>query len=253
MKTVIFAGGFGTRLSEFTNKIPKPMVEIGGVPIIVHIMDHYAKYGFNDFVIALGYKHEYIKEYFYNFAYLNSDIIVNLKENKVTTLSANKRDWKVTLIDTGLKTSTGTRLKKLEKYLDNERFFLTYGDGVSSLNITNLLNHHINQNKLCTLTSVRPVAKFGELALDGDCVESFEEKPQLVEGWINGGFMVMEPEVFNHIPDSDCMLEREPMNKLIESKNLASFRHTGFWKCMDSKKDKDDLEDIWKENNGWPD
>jgi len=252
MKTVIFAGGFGTRLSEYTTKIPKPMVEIGGIPIIVHIMEHYSKFGHNEFIIALGYKSEYIKRYFLNFNYINSDLKISTNKNEVTILGQNKRNWEITLLDTGVETSTGSRLKKIKTYLNSERFFLTYGDGVSSVDISELLELHLKNKKICTMTCVRPTTKFGEVILSSSKVVAFEEKPSLVKGWINGGFMVCETNIFDFIPENDCMFEREPMQKLLKSDQLAAFKHEGFWKCMDSKKDKDDLESIWKLNNEWP-
>lgn len=252
MKAVIFAGGYGTRLSEYTIKIPKPMVEIGGIPMLVHIMDHFASFGVKEFIIALGYKQEVIKNYFSNFTLINSDVKIHTGNNSTTILSHSKRDWEITLVDTGLRTSTGSRLKKLSQYIGSEQFFLTYGDGIASVDINLLLEHHRNFKKTCTITAVRPTAKFGELTISNSIVETFEEKPQLVKGWINGGYMVMEPSVLEYIPDVDCMLEREPMQNLISKNELIAFQHAGFWKCMDTKKDRDDLENIWMQNLAWP-
>ena len=224
IKVVLLAGGFGTRLSEYTKTIPKPMVIINGEPIIMHIMKSYAKYGFKNFYIALGHKGEVIKKFF----------------NK------NFFDWKINLIDTGEKTMTGGRLKRLTKYIGNETFMMTYGDGISNVNLTNLLKFHKRNKKLVTLTAVRPPARFGALKLKGNYVNYFKEKSHLDEGWINGGFFVIEPEFLKYIKNDNTYLEREPLEKITKKKQLAAFKHKGFWQCMDTKRDKDKLDVILK-------
>ena len=222
MKIVILAGGYGTRISEYTKTIPKPMIKIKNKPILVHIMEHYASYGFDNFYIALGYKGKVIKDYFKN----------------------KKFKWKINLINTGLKTMTGGRLKRLKKFIGNETFFMTYGDGVSDINLKKLLNFHKKNNKLVTLTAVRPPARFGAIKIKGKKVKSFKEKDKMDEGWINGGFFVMEPKFLNYIKDDGTFLEREPLEKATSLNQLMAFKHRGFWQCMDSKKDKDKLEKI---------
>ena len=222
MKIVILAGGYGTRISEYTKTIPKPMIKIRNKPILVHIMEHYASYGFDNFYIALGYKGKVIKDYFKN----------------------KKFKWKINLINTGLKTMTGGRLKRLKKYIKNESFFMTYGDGVSDINLKKLLNFHKKNNKLVTLTAVRPPARFGAIKIKDNKVKIFKEKDKMDEGWINGGFFVMEPKFLNYIKDDGTFLEREPLEKATSLNQLMAFKHKGFWQCMDSKKDKDKLEKI---------
>lgn len=222
MKIVILAGGYGTRISEYTKTIPKPMIKIKNKPILVHIMEHYASYGFDNFYIALGYKGKIIKDYFRN----------------------KKFKWKINLINTGLKTMTGGRLKRLKRFIGNESFFMTYGDGLSDVNLQKLLNFHKKNNKLVTLTAVRPPARFGAIKLEGNKVKIFKEKDKMDEGWINGGFFVMEPNFLNFIKNDQTFLEREPLEKATSLKQLMAFKHKGFWQCMDSKKDKDKLEKI---------
>ena len=222
MKVIILAGGFGTRLSEYTKTIPKPMIYVGGKPILFHIMKHYAKYGYKNFYIALGYKGKIIKKYF----------------NK------NFFDWNVNLIDTGKNTMTGGRLKRLKKYVGNNTFMMTYGDGISNLNLKKLLRFHKKNKKLVTLTAVRPPARFGAVKLKGQYVSSFKEKSKLDEGWINGGFFVMEPKFLDYIKNDNTYLEREPLEKLSKKKQLIAFKHEGFWQCMDTKRDKDKLNKI---------
>ena len=224
MKVVILAGGFGTRLAEFTDSIPKPMVPIGGLPILIHIMKIYSHYGYNDFVIAMGYKSEVIKKFFKD---------------------KNYKNWNITLVDTGEKTMTGGRLKRLKKYLGNSTFFLTYGDGVGDIDIKLLLKFHKKNNKIMTVTGVKPPARFGELKLDGDNVTSFDEKPQMQMGWINGGFFVIEPQFIDFIKDDTIMLEREPMSQILELKELVAYRHNSFWQCMDTKREYDTLNELW--------
>ena len=224
MKVVILAGGFGTRISEYTKKIPKPMIMINKKPIIVHIMEHYAKYGFNDFVIALGYKGSVIKNYF----------------------KKKRSNWNIDLIDTGLKTMTGGRVKRLEKILGNERFFMTYGDGISDLDINKLLKFHKKNKKLVTLTAVRPPARFGAIKLSGNKVRLFKEKNKIHEGWINGGFFVIEPAFLKYIENDDTFLEKEPLESAGKRGQLYAFKHNGFWQCMDTKRDKEYMEIILK-------
>ena len=225
MKVVILAGGFGTRLSEYTNKIPKPLVKIGKYPIIHHIINLYLNYGYNDFLIAGGYKYAYIQDYFEK---------VKIKNSKIK------------VVNTGLNSLTATRLFKLKKYLSKSTFMLTYGDGLSDINIKKLLDFHLNNKKLITLTAVHPPTRFGELKLVKNTVKSFIEKPQLNEGWINGGFFVVDPEFFNFISKKNQMLEREPIQKATKEKKVAAFKHSGFWFCMDTSRDKKVLEELYK-------
>lgn len=249
MKTVILAGGFGSRLSEYTEKIPKPMVTVGDKPILLHIMHTYAHFGHKDFLIALGYKSEIIKEYFLNFSNINSDFTVDLKSGSVVTKESNKLDWMVTLIDTGLHSMTGGRLKRMERYIEHEPFLLTYGDGLSDINITDLVDFHKSHGRLVTVSAVRPNARFGRIELDGDCVTSFEEKPQISEGWVNGGYFVMQPEFLELLDGDTTILEREPLEKAAQMGELMAYRHDGFWQCMDTKRDRDLLERLWASHN----
>ena len=245
MKVIILAGGFGTRLSEYTNLIPKPMVPIGGKPILWHIMQFYAKYGHKDFYVALGYKSEVIKDYFLNYRELNSDFTLDLNSGDIKHHQVNSEDWKVTLIDTGYKTMTGGRLKRLQKFIGNEPCLLTYGDGVADINLTELLKFHKSHGKMITMSAVRPNARFGELELQGNLVKSFKEKPRLHKGWINGGFFVIEPDFFDLIDGDSTLLEREPLEKATKMNELMAFIHEGFWQCMDNKRDHDFLENLW--------
>jgi glucose-1-phosphate cytidylyltransferase len=249
MKVVILAGGFGTRLSEYTDAIPKPMVQIGGKPIIWHIMQHYAKFGHKEFVVALGYKAEVIREYFLQFNALNSDFTVDLSSGKVNWIGSVAPDWKVTLVDTGLDSLTGTRLKRLRPFLGEERFMLTYGDGVSNVNIDDLVTFHNEHGKLVTMTAVRPAARFGELEINSGSVKTFQEKPQLHSGWINGGFFVFEPGFLDAIPETNVMLERDPMQTVAKNHELMAFQHEGFWQCMDTKRDMETLSELWDSGN----
>jgi glucose-1-phosphate cytidylyltransferase len=251
MKVVILAGGFGSRLSEFTDLIPKPMVPVGGKPILWHIMRRYAKFGNIDFGIALGYKAEIIKSFFGNYREINSDFTVDLATGKVQSLNNTDVDWKVTLIDTGLNTKTGGRVKKMKNYIGNETFMLTYGDGIADIDIDKLLEFHRSHGKLVTMTAVRPNARFGELQLQGDSVKEFKEKPQLEDGWINGGFFVIEPGFIDFITGDEVMLEREPLEKAAKQGQLMAYRHEGFWQCMDTKRDNDVLEEIWSNGAPW--
>lgn len=246
MKAAILAGGVGTRILEETEVKPKPMVEIGGRPILWHIMQHYAYFGFNDFVVALGYKGEIIKKYMVDYCSLNSNLRVNLQTGKVTRNGGNKPNWTVELIDTGLFTQTGGRIKRLQPYLGNETFMLTWGDGVSDVNLRDLLAFHRSHGKLATLTAVRPPARFGYLELDGNKIVEFSEKPQTKEGWINGAFFVLEPGVFDYIEGDKTHWEREPLEQLARDGQLMAYRHTSFWQCMDTLRDRKLLEELWQ-------
>ena len=227
MKVVILAGGFGTRLSEYTKKIPKPMVTINNKPILIHIMEHYFKYGFDDFYIALGYKGSFIRNYF----------------------KRKKYNWKINLINTGLKTMTGGRLKRLKKIIGNQTFMMTYGDGISNINIEKLIKFHRKNKKLVTLTAVRPPARFGAIKIKGNNVKLFKEKDKVDEGWINGGFFVMEPEFLNYIKNDKTFLEKEPLEIIGKKGQLLAYKHDDFWQCMDTKRDKDLLEKILKKKS----
>lgn len=249
MKVAILAGGFGSRLAEETEIKPKPMVEIGGHPILWHIMMHYAHYGYKDFIIALGYKGEVIKKYIVDYASLNSDLTVNLKTGEVTMNGGDKPDWTVELIDTGMRTQTGGRIKRLAPYIGGQTFMLTWGDGVSDVNLHDLLTFHRSHGKYATLTAVRPPARYGHLVLDGDQVKVFDEKPQLKEGWINGAFFVLEPEVFDYIDGDDTVWEREPLERLAKDGQLMAYQHTSFWQCMDTLREKHLLNAIWETGN----
>ena len=245
MKTVILAGGFGTRLSEYTSSIPKPMVAIGGRPILWHIMQIYASYGHTDFILALGYKAEIIRDYFVNFQSLSGDCRVDLGTGEVTFLKPVDIDWTVSLIDTGLQTMTGGRVKRLSSILKNEPFMLTYGDGLSSVDINKLIDFHKSHGKLVTVSAVHPAARFGELTLEGETVKAFLEKPQVQHGWINGGYFVCEPEFLDLIDEDQTVLEKEPLERAAKAGQLMAYRHDGFWQCMDTKRDRDALEDLW--------
>ncbi|UJS17834.1 MAG: glucose-1-phosphate cytidylyltransferase [Candidatus Jettenia sp.] len=249
MKVAILAGGVGTRLVEETEIKPKPMVEIGGRPILWHIMMHYSWYGFNHFVIALGYKGEVIKKYIVDYCSLNSNLTVNLKDGNVRIHNNVKTEWIVDLVDTGVTTLTGGRIKRLAPYLENETFMLTWGDGVSDVNLRELLQFHRSHGKYATLTAVRPAARFGHLSLQDDKVVEFSEKPQTSEGWINGAFFVLEPEIFNYIDGDDSQWERKPMETLAKDGQLIAYRHTSFWQCMDTLRDKRLLESLWQGGN----
>lgn len=249
MKVAILAGGVGTRLVEETEVKPKPMVEIGGRPILWHIMMHYSSYGFNHFVIALGYKGEVIKKYIVDYCSLNSNLTVNLKDGNVRIHNNIKTEWIVDLVDTGVTTLTGGRIKRLASYLGNETFMMTWGDGVSDINLHELLQFHRSHGKYATLTAVRPAARFGHLALNGDVVVEFSEKPQTSEGWINGAFFVLEPEIFNYIDGDDVQWEKKPMETLAKDGQLIAYRHTSFWQCMDTLRDKRLLESLWQGGN----
>ncbi len=249
MKVAILAGGLGTRLSEETVDRPKPMVEVGGNPIIWHIMMHYAHHGFQDFAIALGYKAEIIKKYMVDYCSLNSNLTVNLKSGKVERHEGYSPDWNVDLIDTGLNTNTGGRIKRLAPYMGDETFMLTWGDGVSDINIQDLLAFHKSHGKLATLTAVRPAARFGHLDLQGDQIVDFSEKPQTREGWINGAFFVLEPGIFDYIEDDDTQWEKAPLERLAQDGQLMAYKYSGFWQCMDTLRDKRRLQSLWESGN----
>lgn len=250
MKVVILAGGFGTRLSEYTKVIPKPMVEIGGKPILWHIMNHYAKYGYKDFVIALGYKGEVIKNYFLQYYALNNDFTIDLSNNHVDYVNERHTDWKVTLVDTGQASLTGGRVKRLQPVIGNEDFMLTYGDAVSDVNIAELVKTHYQSGKLATVTAVHPAARFGELQLSGEgFVTSFKEKPQVNQGWINGGFFVLSPKIFDYIDGDRTTFEAEPLERLASEGQLKAYLHDGFWQCMDTVRDREKLNEMWETGN----
>jgi glucose-1-phosphate cytidylyltransferase len=245
VKTVILAGGLGTRLQEETTVKPKPMVSVGGQPILWHILKIYASYGFDEFAIALGYKGDVIKDYFLNYRHRTSSLTVKLSTGDVTVHGGSCEDWTVHLLDTGLATKTGDRLRQAAHFIGAERLMMTYGDGVADVNVRSLLDFHERQGKLVTMTAVRPPARFGSLRFEGDLVAQFEEKPQLGEGWINGGFFVIEPEAIPYIAPN-CMFEHEPLERLAAAGELAAYRHDGFWQCMDTLRDVRFLEGLWE-------
>lgn len=246
MKVGLLAGGKGSRLAEETVIKPKPMVEIGGQPIIWHIMMHYAYYGFKDFVIALGYKGEILKKYITDYAALNGHLTVNLRTGEVIPRGSYRPDWTVELIDTGLETMTGGRIKRLAPFLGDGTFMLTWGDGVADINLRDLLAFHRAHGKLATLTAVRPPARYGHLIFNGDRVAEFTEKPQIGEGWINGAFFVLEPAIFDYIEGDETQWEREPLERLAADGQLMAFKHTSYWQCMDTLREKHILETLWQ-------
>lgn len=248
MKVVILAGGLGTRISEESHLKPKPMIEIGGKPILWHIMKIYSSFGFNDFIICLGYKGYVIKEYFAHYFLYNSNVTFDFRSGEQTFIHENTVEpWRVTLIDTGLETMTGGRLKIVQPHVNGETFMLTYGDGVSDINISNLLNFHTKNNKIVTITSTQPIGRFGALKLgDGDLVEAFHEKPAGDGGWINAGFFIMQPEVFDYLEGDQTILEKAPLEKLADKGELIAYRHDGFWHPMDTLRDKTHLDDLLK-------
>jgi glucose-1-phosphate cytidylyltransferase len=245
MKVIILAGGHGTRLAEETSLRPKPMVEIGGKPILWHLMNVYAAHGFKDFLIACGYKGEVIKEYFHKIFLHNSDYIVDLKDGSVEVVNPNRLDWRIGVIDTGQESMTGGRIRRLQSFTASETFMVTYGDGLGDVDLTGLLAFHRSHGRLATVTAVRPPARFGGLNLSGDRVCEFSEKPQTGEGWINGGFFVFEPGVFDYIAGDETILEREPLERLAAEGELMAFRHPGFWQPMDNLRDKQLLDSLW--------
>lgn len=250
MKVVILAGGYGTRLSEATQVIPKPMVEIGGKPILWHIMKIYSQYGFNDFVICCGYKQYVIKEYFANYFRHNCDFTVNLADNSLKVLDNHSEDWKVTMVDTGIDTMTGGRIKRIQKYIGNEPFLLTYGDGVGDVDIAKTIEAHKQGGKLLSMTAYQPSGKLGILDIKDDgTVNGFIEKPQNGGSWINAGFFVCEPQVFDYLEGDNEMFEREPMQRLLEKNQVHAYKHYGFWKPMDTLNDNKELNALWSKGN----
>jgi len=250
MKVIILAGGFGTRLSDYTESLPKPMVSIGGKPILLHIMQTFATFGHNDFNLALGYKAEIIKEYFLNYYKLNSDFTVDLSNGNVNYHQKDEIDWKVTLVNTGIQTMTGGRVKRMQPYIGNETFLLTYGDGVANIDIDALVSFHRSHSKMITVSAVHPGARFGELEIKDNQVVSFKEKPQTTQGWINGGYFVVEPGFLDLIEGDQTILEREPLEKAAALGEMMAYQHLGFWHCLDTKRDKDQLEELWESEDG---
>jgi len=256
MQAVLLAGGFGTRLSEATNLIPKPMVEIGGKPVLWHIMKTYSHYGINDFIICCGYKQYVIKEYFANYFRHNSDMTVDLSNNTIQILDNHSENWKVTMVDTGLNTQTGGRIRRIQKYIGKERFLLTYGDGVSDINITDTIDKHIKSQSIISLAAYKPKGKFGTLQINPqtDQVIAFQEKPEGEQNWVNAGYFVCEPEVFDYIPENDdtVIFERKPLENLAKDGKMHAYCHTGFWKPMDTLRDNMDLNELWdKQQAPW--
>ena len=246
MKVILLAGGFGSRLSEYTEAIPKPMVTVGGRPMIWHIMRTYAHFGHKDFYLALGYRAEVIKEYFLHYRSLNADFSVDLRTGLMTPHQTDAADWRVTLVNTGLESMTGGRVKRMQRFIGNETSMLTYGDGMADIDLERLLAFHRSHGKMVTVTAVHPGARFGELELTGDLVDSFQEKPQTKQGWVNGGYFVIEPRFFDVIAGDATILEREPLEQAAKMGELMAFRHEGFWQCMDTKRDRDALENLWQ-------
>ena len=246
---VILCGGLGTRLREETEVRPKPMVEIGGRPILWHIMKHYAHYGLREFILALGYKGELVKRYFLDHYLLTSNLSVELASGKTTVHEQGREDWIVHLVDTGMETQTGGRIKRLAPFIGNRTFMMTYGDGVSNIDLGRLLAFHRSHARLATMTAVRPPARFGGLSFNGDLVCHFVEKPQLGEGWINGGFFILEPRVMAYIEGDDTYFERQPLERLAQDEQLVAHRHEGFWQCMDTVRDVQFLEQLWQGGN----
>lgn len=246
MKVVILAGGFGTRISEESHLKPKPMIEIGEMPILWHIMKHYSHYGYNEFVICLGYKSHVIKDYFANYFLHNSDITFDLQNNNMEIHRSKSENWKVTLVETGLNTMTGGRIKRIKDYVNNEAFMLTYGDGVSDVNIDELVKFHKAHGKMATLTAVTTGQRFGVLGIgEGDSIDQFREKKNEDGSYINGGFMVLEPEIFDYIEGDSTTFEKEPLETVAEEGQLMAYKHDGFWQCMDAMRDKQQLEALW--------
>ena len=250
MKVVLLAGGLGTRLSEETDKKPKPMIEIGGKPILWHIMKLYSHYGYNEFVICAGYKSYCIKDFFHHYFMHSADMTIDMQNNKITYHQSDVEPWLITVVDTGLNTLTGGRIKRIQKYIGNEPFMMTYGDGVSDINISDLVMHHKKSKKLATLTAALPPSKFGALDIASDhSITSFREKPHSDDSWINSGFFVLEPKVFDYITEGDSTIwERTPLETLVKENQLQSYKHEGFWKPMDTLREKIELEQMWATN-----
>lgn len=253
MKTVILAGGFGTRLSEETSVRPKPMVEIGGMPILWHIMKMYSSHGFNDFIICLGYKGYIIKEFFLDYFMMRSDIDIDLQDNKVEVINNDIEPWRIKMVDTGQKTMTGGRIKRIKKYVENERFFLSYGDGVSDVDFQKLLEFHKKQKTYATFTAVQPPGRYGAFNFDVDSslVRHFREKPKGDSAWVNGGFFVLEPQIFEYIDGDLTTWESQPMERLAHDGKLSAYQHDSYWQSMDSLRDKKVLEEVWQSNPPW--
>ena len=248
MKVVLLAGGLGSRLAEETEVRPKPMVEIGGKPIIWNIMKHFAHYGHTEFYIALGYKGEYIKRYFLDYLSLNGSMSIDLASGKIESHNRDSEDWVIHLVDTGFDTPTGSRVHRMRPLLGDEPVLVTYGDGVADIDLDTLVTFHRSHGKLATVTAVRPPARFGELLFDGDLVSKFTEKPQIHEGWINGGFLVLEPKAFEYLHEKDCSLEVDTLSRLSADRQLGAYKHQDFWQCMDTLRDKRLLESLWDGN-----
>jgi glucose-1-phosphate cytidylyltransferase len=249
MKVVILAGGLGTRLQEETSVKPKPMVEIGGQPMLWHIMKVYAAQGFNEFIVALGYKSEIIKNYFLNFHDYRKDLTINLHNGCIESHDGESENWTIHLVDTGANTQTGGRLKRLAKWIGSETFMMTYGDGIGDIDINQTLKLHRQSGKLATVTAVHPPSRFGELVIDNNQVSRFDEKPQTGDGWINGGFFVLEPQVLEYIEGDSIPWERDPLQRLTEEGQLVAYKHSGFWQCMDTLRDVQLVEKLWQEGN----
>ena len=246
MKVIILAGGLGTRLAEETSLRPKPMVEIGGKPILWHIMNIYAAHGFNEFIVACGYKGEYIKEYFQNFFIHANDYTIDLKDGSTKIMNTSDIDWKIAVVDTGLNTMTGGRILRLKDWIEDQPFMVTYGDGIGNVDIKALVAFHESHDKIATVTAVRPPARFGGLSMNDNLVTDFAEKPQTGEGWINGGFFVFTADFMNYLSDDNSVLERDPLETLVKHQQLCAFRHDGFWQPMDTLREKQMLESLWQ-------
>jgi len=251
IKVIILAGGTGSRLGELTETTPKPMVKIGGKPMLWHILQTYAHFGHKDFFLALGYKSEIIKEYFLNYQFITSDFTIDLTSGKLKSHQVDTVDWRVTLVNTGENSMTGGRAKRMQSFIGDQTCMLTYGDGVANIDLEKLLAFHKSHGKLITMTAVRPAARFGELKLSGNKVESFQEKPQMQEGWINGGYFVIEPAFFDLIQGDSTLLEREPLEQAVKMGELMAYQHQGFWQCMDTKRDLELLESLWASGAPW--
>lgn len=250
MKVVLLAGGFGTRISEESHLKPKPMIEIGGMPILWHIMKHYSSHGFNEFIICAGYKQHVIKDWFADYFLYHSDVTFDFTNGNKLIVHSNQADpWKVTVVDTGLNTMTGGRIKRIQPYIGNESFLLSYGDGVSDVDINATVALHKRIGKLATLTAIQPDSRFGVLEMKGDTITAFREKTQIDSGWINAGFMVLDPGIFKYIDSDASVFEKEPLERIVKDGQLVCYRHNGFWQCMDTLRDKENLEKLWANGN----